>query len=241
MFWGWAETRRGAGPAVATGRTEECGEAAAPCRTPAPARYRRLHARFLRLAGGEAEAALEAALVMLLRPGLRVLDAGCGPGTIARRLVAQEARLDLTLVDSDPQMLAQCRDIRGRRVPGTLENLPMGDGSVDVALAFWSLETLADPSAGLHELLRVTRPGGWVAIAFCASGGAVDWLDRCVRLGIAVRGTGRMLAPDRVRHDLAQAGAEEIRQLHCRGPAQALIARRLCQHAGQRLCTAKPG
>ena len=171
---------------------------------------------------------------MLLRPGLRVLDAGCGPGTIARRLVAREPGIDLTLVDIDPRMLDQCRDIGGRCLLGKLEDLPLRDGSVDVALAFWSLETLADPSAGLRELLRVTRQGGWVGITFCAKEVSVDWLDRCVRLGIAVRGSGRMLAPDRVRHDLGLAGAAEILQLHCRGPAQALIVKTPGQPSGQR-------
>ena len=163
---------------------------------------------------------------MLLRPGLRVLDAGCGPGTIARRLLAQEPRIDLTLIDNDPKMLSQCHDIGGLHLPGTLENLPLRDGSVDVATAFWSVETLANPSAGLRELVRVARPGGWIGIVFCAQDGTVDWLDRCIRLGIAVRGSGRMLAPARVRRDLAQAGVADIRQLQCRGPAKALIARK---------------
>lgn len=241
MFRGWRKPHRAAGAVDGAAFAAERPDVQpVSCRTPAPERYRRLHARFLRLCGGEAEAALEAALVMLLRPGLRMLDAGCGPGTIARRLLAQEARIDLTLVDTDPRMLAQCREIGGRRLLGTLESLPLQDGSVDAAFAFWSLETLADPSAGLREMLRVTRPGGWVAIAFCARGGEVDWLDRCVRLGIAVRGTGRMLAPDRVRRDLARAGAAEIRQLHSRGPAQALIARSLREQTGRRLPKSKP-
>lgn len=38
----------------------------------------RLHERFLRLAGGEARSAQEAVLTMLLRPGLRMLDAARG-------------------------------------------------------------------------------------------------------------------------------------------------------------------
>lgn len=240
MFWGWSEARRVAGLADPAAGAERSGGRSLPCRTPPPGRYGRLHARFLRLAGGEAEAAQEAALVMLLRPGLRMLDAGCGPGTIARRLMAHEAGIDLTMVDTDPWMLAQCRDIGGRRLQGSLEHLPLPDGSVDVAFAFWSLETLADPSAGLRELVRVTRPGGWVAITFCARGGANDWLDLCVWLGIAVRRSGRMLSPDRVRRDLALAGGDEIRQLHCRGPAQALIARSVCRQTQQSLRRSKP-
>ncbi len=230
MFWGWSDPRPAAGGvrSTAPGRARP-----APCQTPPPARYARLHARFLRLAGGEAEAALEAALVMLLRPGLRVLDAGCGPGAISRRLIAQDPRIALTLLDKDPQMLARCRDIGGRHLQGTLESLPLRTASVDVALAVWSIETLADPAAGLHELVRVTRPGGWVALAFCAQEEAVDWLDRCIRLGMVVRGSGRMLVPWRVRCDLAQAGAADIRQLHCRGPARALIARNRPPRASQ--------
>lgn len=241
MFWPWSRARHASeADAISISGAERSRRRALPCRTPPPARYARLHARFLRLAGGEAEAALEAALVMLLRPRLRVLDAGCGPGTIARRLKAQEPRIDLTLVDKDPQMLSQCHDIGGRPLLGTLENLPLRDGSVDVATAFWSIETLADPYAGLRELLRVTRPGGWIAIAFCAREGAVDWLDRCIRLGIALRGSGRMLAPTRVRCDLTRAGSGDIRQLHCRGPARALIARKQCEQVAQPRHMGKP-
>lgn len=177
---------------------------------------------------------------MLLRPGLRVLDAGCGPGTIARRLLTQEPRIDLTLLDKDPQMLAKCHDIPGHHLQGRIESLPLRGGSVDIALAFWTLETLANPSAGLRELVRVTRPGGWIALAFCAQDGTVDWLDRCIRLGIAARGSGRMLARARVRRDLAQAGVADIRQLHCRGPARALIARKPDLRASSAQDKAKP-
>ena len=140
----------------------------APSRTPAAGVYHRLHARFLRLAGGEAEAAQEAALTMLLRPGLRMLDAGCGPASVARRLLALESGLELTLLDKDPRMLAQCRDLNTMQVPASLTELPLPDRSFDLAFAFWSVETLTDPAVGLREVVRVIRPGSRIAVTFCA-------------------------------------------------------------------------
>jgi ubiquinone/menaquinone biosynthesis C-methylase UbiE len=113
-----------AGDALTAGRPALRG---APCHTPAPGVYHRLHARFLRLAGGEAKAEQEAALTMLLRPWLRMLDAGCGPGTVARRLLALEGGLCLTLLDNDLRMLAQCRDLNATQVPGSLMQLPLPD------------------------------------------------------------------------------------------------------------------
>ena len=46
-----------------------------------------------------------AALTRQLPPGARVLDAACGPGTVARRLMAW--RPDLQLLGVDPRMLSQ--------------------------------------------------------------------------------------------------------------------------------------
>lgn len=197
-----------------------------PCRTPVSRVYHRLHARFLRLAGGEAEAAQEAALTMLLQPGLRMLDAGCGPATVARRLLALEGGLQLTLLDKDPWMLAQCRDLKATQVGGSLTKLPFRDCSFDVVFAFWSIETLADPGTGLRELVRVTRPGGWIAVTFCARCPGIDWVDRCFQIAISLRRSGRMLDPGAVQTALAEAGVAGIRHLHCRGPARAIIGQK---------------
>lgn len=225
-----ADRDPGAGSSGAIGPGGDAAPAAAPCRTPLAGDYPRLHARFLRLAGGEAEAAQEAALSMLLRPGLHMLDAGCGPATVARRLLAVESRLNLTLLDTDPQMLDQCRDLDARQVTGSLARLPLADCSFDVAFALWSVETLADPAAGLRELVRVTRPGGWVAVTFCARCPKGDWLDRCLEVTMGIRRSGRMLDPEMVCGHLKSAGLDAIRPLHCRGPARALIGRRAADH-----------
>ena len=228
-----ASSRVGSAPAIsgsdiagADDPDRRIARSAASCRTPAAGAYDRLHARFLRLSGGEAETAQEAALSMLLQPGLRMLDAGCGPATVARRLLALEDRLDLTLLDCDPEMLTQCRDLNAPQVLGSLSNLPFADRSFDVTFAFWSVETLPNPGEGLRELVRVTKPGGWTAVTFCAQCSAIDWIDRCFQIAIGLRNSGRMLDPDTALEYLVTMGLTDIRHLHCRGPARAFIGRK---------------
>ncbi|MCC5980042.1 MAG: methyltransferase domain-containing protein [Salinarimonas sp.] len=197
-----------------------------PLRNVAASAYARLHERFLRLAGGEAECAQEAALTMLLRPGLRLLDAGCGPAPVARRLLAREPGIHLTLVDQDMRMLAGLADMPAPVVRAGIAQLPFPDRCFDVVFAFWSLEMLEDPVAGLASLVRVTRPGGRIAVTFCAQRDGVDWIDRLHAFAIRLRRTGRFLDPRRISTALRVAGAGEIVTLHCRGPVCALIARR---------------
>lgn len=164
---------------------------------------------------------------MLLRPGLRMLDAGCGPASVARRLLALEIGLDLTLLDNDPRMLAQCRDLHAMQVPGSLTELPLPDRSFDVAFAFRSVETLADPAVGLRELVRVTRPGGRIAVTFRARCPEIDWVDRCLQIAISLRNSDRMLDPGEVKAQLRFAGVARIRNLHCRGPARSRVGQKV--------------
>lgn len=186
--------------------------------------YDRLQARFLGLAGGEAQAAVEGALATLLVPGMRVLDVGCGTGTLARRLLAMEPLLALTLVDPSPRMLARTSGLAVRRLHAALPRVPLPDGSFDAVLALWSIETLADPLAGVHELIRLTRPGGTVCMAFCAALDGVDWRSLCVGTMLRMRGTGRLLAERKVDAALREGGASVVRWPTCRGPVRAAIA-----------------
>ena len=93
------------------------------------------------------------------------LDAACGTGRHTTALVASGYK---TIgVDQSPEMVAVAR----RKVPeaefriGHLENLPLDDSSVDVAVCGLALTHLPDLSAGINELARVVRPGGKVIIS----------------------------------------------------------------------------
>jgi len=97
--------------------------------------------------------------------GQRVLDVGCGPGTLTAELVSRTGAAAVSAVEPSASFAAAARerwpevDIRRSGA----EQLPFPDGVFDVTLAQLVVHFMADPVAGLREMGRVTRPGGVVA------------------------------------------------------------------------------
>lgn len=190
-------------------------------------RYDRAHRRWLRHAGGQAQAALEAAARAVATPQARLLDAGCGTGAFARALIAEgDAPARMTLLDPAPAMLARCADLPVRRVAGRLEALPFANASFDVVTCAWALETTPDLDLALRELRRVLRPGGALLLAFCADAPAGDATAWLMRQAVKWRGAGCFLRRDRVVRALRADGAFDVKPLPVSGPAAALLARR---------------
>ncbi|GGY38031.1 hypothetical protein GCM10010363_18470 [Streptomyces omiyaensis] len=116
-----------------------------------------------------------------LRPGLDVLDVGCGPGTITADLAALVAPGRVTAVDAAGDVLAKARATAAER---GLENvefavadvhaLDFPDDSFDVVHAHQVLQHVGDPVQALREMRRVCRPGGIVA-ARDSDYGAFGW------------------------------------------------------------------
>jgi ubiquinone/menaquinone biosynthesis C-methylase UbiE len=189
-------------------------------------RYDRLHRRWLRHAGGEAQAALEAAVRALVMPETRLLDAGCGTGAFARTLIAEgHAPTRITLLDPSEAMLRRCADLPVRRMNGRLEALPFEDGVFDMVTCAWALETVPDATQALGELCRVVRPGGVLCLAFCAARpvrAPAEWL---MQQAILWRGSGRFLSRKHVIETLERASGCDVRTVPHAGPAAALIAR----------------
>jgi ubiquinone/menaquinone biosynthesis C-methylase UbiE len=98
-------------------------------------------------------------------PGQRAIDVGCGPGALTGVLVDRLGADHVAGVDPSPPFVESCR----QRFPGvdvqvgTAESLPHDDGSFDLAAACLVVHFMSDPVAGVTEMKRVTRPGGWVA------------------------------------------------------------------------------
>jgi SAM-dependent methyltransferase len=97
--------------------------------------------------------------------GSRVLDVGCGPGALTTALVARLGAASVSAVDPSEPFVAAAR----ARHPGidvrlaAAEALPYENGVFDAALAQLVVHLMADPAAGLREMVRVTRREGIVA------------------------------------------------------------------------------
>jgi ubiquinone/menaquinone biosynthesis C-methylase UbiE len=105
-----------------------------------------------------------------LRPGLDLLDVGCGPGTITVDLALAVAPGRVLGVDRSAEVLHKAAELAVARDAGNAVfeqadayDLPYAAGSFDVVHAHQVLQHLADPVAALREMRRVCKPGGVVA------------------------------------------------------------------------------
>lgn len=104
-------------------------------------------------------------LLALLEDHLVVGDLGCGTGQISRMLAPFVARV--IGVDGSAPMLeaARLRGVHNVELrEGVLEQLPIADGELDVALFFLVLHYVVDPLIALKESMRALKPGGRMLI-----------------------------------------------------------------------------
>jgi SAM-dependent methyltransferase len=123
---------------------------------------------------------------------MRLLDVGCGPGTITVDLAARVAPGPVIGIDREPSVIAEAQrllapDAQIEFRSGDVYALEFPDASFDVVHAHQVLQHLTEPVAALVELRRVLRPGGILAVRDSDYGGFV-WapadplLDRWIAL-----------------------------------------------------------
>ncbi|HEY3259080.1 MAG TPA: methyltransferase domain-containing protein [Pseudonocardiaceae bacterium] len=106
-----------------------------------------------------------------LKPGQSVIDLGCGPSGILDLLSAAVAPTGRVVgVDANPYLIAQARDYADRAGLDNVEVLVadarhtgLPADSFDLVHARTLLATLPDPAEVVAEMVRLARPGGWVA------------------------------------------------------------------------------
>ena len=96
----------------------------------------------------------------LLRPGLRVLEIGCGTGTLLQRLHARG--LDIVGVETSAARIEESRRTYDalpiHQISGAA--LPFPSEHFDIVLSFDVFEHIPDSDAHLTEVSRVLKPGG---------------------------------------------------------------------------------
>jgi SAM-dependent methyltransferase len=106
-----------------------------------------------------------------LRPGVVLLDCGCGPGSITVGLAELVTPGSVTGVDTDAAQVVRARALAAERAvanarfeEASVYALPFPDGSFDVVFSHALLEHLQRPVEALREMRRVAAPTGVVAV-----------------------------------------------------------------------------
>jgi SAM-dependent methyltransferase len=164
-------------------------------------------------------------LVPHLRPGQRLLDVGCGPGTITVDLARRVAPGEVLGVDAVAEVLdlARAEAADGavgnvRFEVGDVYALDTADAAFDVVHAHQVLQHLADPVGALRELGRVCRAEGTIAVRDADYGGftwypALPGLDEWMHLFQTVTRAngGEPCAGRRLLHWARAAGLSDVR------------------------------
>jgi SAM-dependent methyltransferase len=157
-----------------------------------------------------------------LRDGERVIDVGCGTGSLTYELLDAAKGLSLTGVDYSPVFLAAARAKPGAAAvkfeQGDAAALPMGDASFDRALSLLVLHFVPEAGRAVAEMRRVVRPGGTVAAAvWDASGGFTSqrmfWdTVACLLAGRAQAFSRPMTRPGEMRQAFMAAGLIDVEE-----------------------------
>jgi ubiquinone/menaquinone biosynthesis C-methylase UbiE/DNA-binding transcriptional ArsR family regulator len=117
---------------------------------------------------GKSWRSLAEALLRLLPP-LEIADLGAGDGSFSLLLAQRAARV--IAIDSSARMIEVGREQAKRQGAknvefhlGDIEEVPIADGSVDLAFFSQSLHHALHPERAIHEAWRILRPGGRIVI-----------------------------------------------------------------------------
>ena len=121
-----------------------------------------------------------------LRPGLELLDIGCGTGALLHEVQTTEPSVDVVGVDLSAEMLGVARDRLRLGTPllrADVGRLPLAAATFDVVVSSSSFHYWEPPERGLAEIARVLRPGGRLVLTdWCDDFFACRIVDRVLRV-----------------------------------------------------------
>ena len=105
-----------------------------------------------------------------LRPGMKILDCGCGPGTVTIGLARIVVPATVIAIDIDEEQLNIAYENAKKAGIGNIEfkqastlNLPFEDNTFDVVFSHAVLHHLKHPALALIEQKRAVKDGGIIA------------------------------------------------------------------------------
>ncbi|GHH28099.1 class I SAM-dependent methyltransferase [Lentzea cavernae] len=101
-----------------------------------------------------------------LRPGMRVLDLGCGTGASTAALVTAAPGVEIVAVDASAGMIARARE---KRWPDTVRFVhsraeDVDEGQFDAVFAAYLVRNLPEPDATLQRIRDLVKPGGTLVL-----------------------------------------------------------------------------
>jgi len=161
-----------------------------------------------------------------LQAGDRVVDVGCGTGSLALALAARPEPAAILGIDIAAPFVAyageRANDPRLSFRTGDAVALELPDGAFDRAYSLLALNFISDPGRALREMCRVTRGGGAVAAAVWDFPGGlvyqrVFWdtaaaLDMAADAARARHFSAPLMRPGELAQTFAAAGLREVGQ-----------------------------
>jgi ubiquinone/menaquinone biosynthesis C-methylase UbiE len=171
------------------------------------------------------------------RPGMRLLDLGCGTGSWALAFRAWWPEVDVVAVD--PSAAMRERAVFQPVVAGAADDIPVPDGSLDGAWLSTVIHHVPDLARAAWELRRVLKPGAPVLIrsAFAGRHEAIS-LFRWFPEAVAVLDRYPSIAGVEAAFATAgftTAGCEPVAQVTARSVAEAAAGLRREAHTPLRL------
>jgi ubiquinone/menaquinone biosynthesis C-methylase UbiE len=107
-----------------------------------------------------------------IKPTDKILDVGCGPGTISLGLAAAAANGHVVAIDYSTEVIELAKqNARETKVENcefrqsdAYDLKECGDGEFDVVYAHQCLIHLGDPARALREMRRVCKAGGIIGV-----------------------------------------------------------------------------